>query len=179
MRVWVSASGTRLQHHIQFSFGAHLVLKLMGTAGLCPLDSSPSNVNVQNAWSYLHALVKSTQFVIIKHRNAFIKSGFKMDEYDFSSTVRHGYFFYKAAILFPLKLAQHCNVMLIVQPIMLLIIQIYTSNAVITLVLAVFIPVTFPLASSKFHQSTQPYEETVATQCTFGKKSYSTVNKAL
>jgi hypothetical protein len=72
--------GLRLQHHIQFSFGLHLVLKPTGTAGLCPLASSPSSVNVQNAWSYLHVLVRPTQIVIFSHRNAFTKSGFKMDE---------------------------------------------------------------------------------------------------
>jgi hypothetical protein len=59
--------------------------------------------------------------------------------------------FYKVAILLPLTVAEHCNVMLIVQPILLLIIWIYTFITVITLFLAVFIPVTFPLISIKFN----------------------------
>jgi hypothetical protein len=72
----------------------HIKPSVSESLGLCVGDSSstphsvqlwahlisfPSSVDVQNAWSYLHVLVRPTQFVIVSHRNALIKSGFKMD----------------------------------------------------------------------------------------------------
>jgi hypothetical protein len=134
------------------TFGSALgpILKPMGTVGFCPLDLSPSSANVQNVWSYLHVFVRPSQLVIIvtgMPYRIWIQNGVTICR----AQKEREPFLSQDRDLVSLKLAEHFNVMLIVQLILLFIIWTYIFITVITLFLAVLIPATFPLASVKFH----------------------------